>query len=309
MGTEAATLAWVDRQGQTLGTIGERANYQGIALSHDETRVAAVIGEPSDLFIINLSNGARTPFTFDSAGYTYPIWSPDAQFIDFGAPSKTSVSSVDRKPSNGAGAIEQIFPDEKVPMLPFDRSRDGLLLYVVPRIATGDLVPGVTGEVNLWVRPSSADPTPFRLASTPEDKRLAKFSPDGRWAAYVSTDNIGRGQNVWVVPVVRRTGAGDVKFRISGVEGGTLPQWSADGRELFYISSSEMLTAVQVNDDGQAFQQLGSKPLFPIRVSQTAGGYKGWHYAVSKDSRRFLVIQISEEPVSIEVNWTASLKR
>ena len=195
-------------------------------------------------------------------------------------------------------------------MVPFDRSRDGLLLYVVPRRFTGDLEPGVTGNVNLWVRSSSDDPTPpFRLASTPEDKRLAKFSPDGRWATYVSANNRVLGQNVWVVPVVKGTGAGDVKFRISGADGGTLPQWSADGRELFYISSSEILTAVQVNGDGQAFQQLGSKTLFPIRVSQVAGGYKGWHYAVSKDSRRFLVIQISEEPVSIEVNWTASLKR
>jgi hypothetical protein len=185
-----------------------------------------------------------------------------------------------------------------------------LLVYVVPRFATGDLVPGVTGQVNLWLRSSSADPPPFRLASTPEDKRLAKFSPDGRWAAYVSADNgRGRGQNEWVVPVVRRTGAGDVKFRISGAEGGTLPQWSADGHELFYISSSEILTAVQVNGDGQAFQQLGSKTLFPIRVSQVAGGYKGCHYAPSKDGRRFLVIQMSEEPVSIELNWTAGLKR
>jgi Tol biopolymer transport system component len=115
-------------------------------------------------------------------------------------------------------------------------------------------------------------------------------------------------QNVWVVPVVRRTGAGDVRYLISDADGGTLPQWSADGRELFYISSSEMLTAVQVNGDGEAFQVGPSKALFPIRVSQAEGGYNGWHHAVSKDGRRFLVIVSSEPPVSIEVNWTARLK-
>jgi Tol biopolymer transport system component len=117
-------------------------------------------------------------------------------------------------------------------------------------------------------------------------------------------------QNVWVVPVVRGTGAGDVKYLIStGADGGTLPQWSADGRELFYTSSSEMLTAVQVNGDGQAFKMGPAKTLFPIRVSQAEGGYSGWHYAVAKDGRRFLVIVSSEAPVSIEVNWTARLKR
>ena len=100
-----------------------------------------------------------------------------------------------------------------------------------------------------------------------------------------------------------------MKYLISGTDGGTLPQWSADGRELFYISSNEVLTAVQVNGDGQAFQALAlPKALFPIRVSQSEGGYSGWHYAVSK-AGRFLVIRSSEEPVRIEVNWTAGLKR
>ena len=100
-----------------------------------------------------------------------------------------------------------------------------------------------------------------------------------------------------------------MKWRISDADGGTLPQWSADGHELFYISSSEMLTAVPVNGDGQALQLLGPpKALFPVRVSQAEGGYRGWHYAVSKDGRRFLVIQSSDAPVSIEVNWTARLK-
>jgi hypothetical protein len=69
-----------------------------------------------------------------------------------------------------------------------------------------------------------------------------------------------------------------------------------------------MLTAVQVNGDGEAFQVGPAKALFPIRVSQAEGGYNGWHHAVSKDGRRFLVIVSSEPPVSIEVNWTARLK-
>jgi Tol biopolymer transport system component len=253
--------------------------------------VAAVVDAPSHLFIVNLSNAVRTQFTFDSEPAGFPIWSPDDQFIDF---DKSFVPS--RRLSNGAGATQRTLPDEKGPALPFDRGRDDSLLVMIPR-----------GKTDLTVIPGSGDRTPFRLASTPDDKRLAKFSPDGRWVAYVSWDFSG--QDVWVVPVIPRTGAGDVKFRISGADGGTLPQWSADGRELFYISSSEMLTAVKVNGDGQAFQQLGSKTLFPVRVSQIGGGYRGWHYAVSKDGRRFLVILGSEEPVSLEVNWTAGVKR
>jgi len=295
--TDTATLAWVDRRGQTLGTIGDRANYQAIALSHDETRVAAVIGEPADLFIINLSSGVRMPFTSDRPGFQ--VWSHDDRFIDFNATPPGSVLSSFRKPSNGACASQRILPDEKGPTLVFDRGRDDSLLVMIPR----------DNQVDLTVVPGSGDPTPFRLASTPQDKRIGKFSPDARWVAYVSND-FGSVQNVWVAPVIRRTGAGDVKWRISDADGGTLPLWSADGHELFYISSSEMLTAVPVNGDGPAFQLLGPpKALFPIRVSQSEGRYKGWHYAVSKDGRRFLVILNSDAPLSIEVNWTARLKR
>jgi serine/threonine protein kinase/Tol biopolymer transport system component len=289
--TQAATLAWVDRQGQTLGTIGEPVNYQAIALSHDETRVVAIIGTPRNLFLVDLSNGVRTQFTFDQGGF--PVWSHDDRFIDFAANFLLY-----RKPSNGAGASERLLPNEKSPALLFDRGGDDSMLVMIPRDHPG---------ADLTVVPGSGDRTPFRLASTPQDKRIAKFSPDARWVAYVSNES-GSVQNVWVVPVVRRTGAGDVKYLISGGNGGTLPQWSADGHELFYISSSETLTAVQVNGNGEAFQVGPANPLFPIRVSQAEGGYNGWHYAVSRDGRRFLVIVSSEAPVSIEVNWTARLK-
>ena len=289
--TEAATLAWVDRRGQTLATIGERANYRGVALSHDETRVVAVIGESANLFVINLSNGVRTQFTFD--GGNFPAWSHDDRFIDFGFAFRAY-----RKPSNGSGASERILPDEKRRVIPFDEGSDGSLLMMIQQDQPG---------ADLTVVPGTGDRTPFRLASTAQDKRIGKFSPNGRWVAYVSNER-GSVQNVWVAPVVRGTGAGDVRYLIStGGDGGTLPQWSADGHELFYISSSEMLIAVQVNGDGEGFETGAREALFPIRVSQAEGGYSGWHYAVSKD--RFLVIQGSEEPVSIDLDWTARLKR
>jgi eukaryotic-like serine/threonine-protein kinase len=295
--TDTATLAWVDRRGQPLGTIGEPANYQAIALSHDETRVAALIGEPRDrdLFIINLSNGVRTQWTVNRPGS--PTWSHDDRFIDFNATPSEGGLRAFRKPSDGAGASERLLPDVKGPTVLFDRGWDDSILVGIPRDNRQDLT----------VVPGSGNRTPFRLASTPQDKRLGKFSPDGRWVAYVSNET-GSVQHVWVAPVIRRTGAGEMRWRISDADGGTLPQWSADGHELFYISSSEMLTAVQLTRNGQALQLGPRTALFPIRVSQSEGGYSGLHYAVSKDGERFLVILSSEAPVSIDVNWTARLK-
>jgi serine/threonine protein kinase/Tol biopolymer transport system component len=293
-------LAWVDRQGHTLELIGDRKNYRAIALSHNEDRVAALI--PPDLWIVNLSNNQSTQLTFSADKKGFPLWSPDDNFIDFGGPSKSASSTAYRKPSNGAGAAELIFPDGR-PSLPFDRFSNGSLLYASSS-------PDVNGP-DLWVLPGSGDRTPFRLAATPVSKRIAKFSPNGHWVAYVTNDT--NGENVWVVPYLGRTDASGAKWKISGTDGGRLPQWSPDGRELFYVSSSGMLTAVEVNDDGQALGPGRSTALFTIAMSQLENGYAGWVYAVSK-SGNFLVLRSSpsssnavSEPVNIQVNWAAGI--
>ena len=258
--------------------------------------MAAVIGEPRDLFIINLSNAVRMPLTVNRPGN--PVWSHDDRFIDFNARPSDGGLRAFRKPSDGAGASERLLPDVKGPTVLFDRGRDDSILVGIPRDNRQDLT----------VVPGTGDRTPFRLASTPQDKRFGMFSPDGRWVAYVSNES-GSVQHVWVAPVIRGTGAGDVKWQLSDADGGTLPQWSADGHVLFYISSSEMLTAVQLTRNGQALQPGPRTALFPIRLSQSEGGYTGLHYAVSRDGGRFLVILSSEAPVSVDVNWTDRLKR
>lgn len=67
----------------------------------------------------------------------------------------------------------------------------------------------------------------------------ARFSPDGRWLAYVS-DVSGRPE-VYVRSFTRA----DRQWPVS-TAGGTQPVWSRDGREVFYLNGSEFL-AVQVS--------------------------------------------------------------
>ena len=133
--------------------------------------------------------------------------------------------------------------------------------------------------------------------------------------AYVSYD--GGVQSVWVVPFVNRAGTSGARWRVSGSSGGSLPLWSPNGRELYYVSSSNVLTAVEVGTKGQAFQNGASRSLFPIEGAQLQGGYVAWPYAVAKDDQRFLVMLSGgrsatgpdSELVRIEVDWTARLDR
>ena len=86
---------------------------------------------------------------------------------------------------------------------------------------------------DIWVlRLSDRKAEPF--LRTPFEEGGARFSPDGRWLAYVSIES-GRPE-VYVQPYPGPGG----KWQVS-IDGGTEPVWSRNGRELFYRSGNRMM--------------------------------------------------------------------
>jgi hypothetical protein len=80
-------LTWVDRTGRQLGTIGDAAAYQSLALSSNEQRVAVAFatGTPEnlDIWLLDVASGAQTRLTFEAASDNAPLWSPDDSRIVF----------------------------------------------------------------------------------------------------------------------------------------------------------------------------------------------------------------------------------
>lgn len=130
-----------------------------------------------------------------------------------------------------------------------------------------------------------------------------RFSPDGRWLAYESSES-GRAE-VYVQPFPS-TGA---KWSISR-NGGRLPRWRRDGKELFYVTAEGKLAAVPIVA-GETFQAGDPSELFDISFSPT--GVNPYPYAVSADGQRFLVITPDETAsttaISVVLNWTAALRQ
>jgi Tol biopolymer transport system component len=293
-------LGWVDRRGNAAATIGVSGNYLGVALSHDETRVAVVEAgaDSANIDLINLSNGVRTPFTFDPTNEILPVWSADDRFLDY----LVNNGAAFRRPSNGAGTSQRVLPGEERPTPLWDRTHDDTLLYSVPDSGSRSL--------DLWVLPAGAGGAPFPLAATDGEDIEAKVSPDGRWVAY--TANAQNVPRVWVVPFARPEETTGGRWSVAT---GNRPSWSADGRELFYVSWPTLtLTAVQVNGEGEAFEVGPAEPLFEVLVPQPSAG---WPYAVSKDRERFLVLlgrensdsDAGRRPVNIEFDWPARVAR
>ena len=94
---------------------------------------------------------------------------------------------------------------------------------------------------------------------------------------------------------------------LASTTGGTMPRWSRDGRELFFVAADRRLTAVTVR--AVPALELGPpRPLFRLT------GRRVWKdYDVAPDGSRFLAIVTDvrgdEQPLTVVLNWTAEAGR
>jgi hypothetical protein len=128
------------------------------------------------------------------------------------------------------------------------------------------------------------------------------LSPDGRWLAYTA-DESGLNQ-VYVVPFPNTHAA---KWAVS-TSGGTDPEWSHRGNELFYRDGAGNLVAVEVKTS-PTFLIGRATSLFSTVGLEMVPGLKG--YAVSPDDRHFLMIRpavgATEKLIVVE-NWFEELR-
>src|SRR5262249_19293188 len=80
-------LTWFNRAGLQISTVGDRGAYFNPELSADARHAGVELRDPAlgtrDIWIFDLTRGARTRFTFDRADDTTPVWSPDGASVVF----------------------------------------------------------------------------------------------------------------------------------------------------------------------------------------------------------------------------------
>ena len=303
-------LTWLDRSGHVLGTLGEPARYTSLALSPDESRVAVALGTGSpenvDIWIIDTARNVPSRVTDDAGFDGPPVWSPDGTRIAFGH-SRSGKGSLRQKLINET-AEESLFEVSGTPSRPCDASR-GITCTVWPNGWSADgrfIAYTLRGSFPLtsdvWVLPLSGDRNPFSLAQTAFLEAAGVFSPDGKWIAY-TTNEAGQ-PDVYVQPFLRPGG----KYPVSK-DGGTLPAWRADGKELFYVTSGGTLMSVPI-DATDHFKAGVPQALFAFRLGAPTFNQV---YAVTKDGKRFLVNarpqQSSAAPLTVVLNWTAAIQK
>jgi serine/threonine-protein kinase len=293
-GSDAAgprRVVWVDRRGTHIAPIAEQVlqfpRYP--RLSPDGRRLALTTGPiiAGNIWIYDLSSGAQPlKLTFQDHNL-FPIWSSDGQRILF--ISRAGSDRLLSVPANGSAVEPELVLTTEEPHVPLDWSADGqtVLLSRTSAQTRSDL---------MLLTMSDRTTRPWLV--TPFAEGEARFSPDGRWVAYTS-DQTGRSE-IWVRPF---PGPG-APVRVSA-EGGQDPAWSRDGKELFFRSSTKMLSA----------RILSTAPDMRVDVPRALfeGGFEPGSqraFDVGPDGR-FLMIEATTTNASPSIivvrNWAAEL--
>ena len=285
-------LVWVNRSGREMTRIGDPHGFgpSYMSMSPDNRRLAVQRTQDgnTDIWLLDLDQNTPVRFTSDLEPDIAPVWSPVGDRIVFS--SRKDRFNLYSK-SIADSAAEELLPSEQTKSAT-DWSRDGrFLLY-------RSLDPQSNWDV--WAMRMQGDRKPFMVVRTKFEERDARFSPDGKWIAYQSNES-GRFE-IYAQPF-QGTGA---RRRIS-TDGGVQPQWSRDGREIFYLALDGRLVAapVDLSPNGAILRAGPPVPLFVANV----GGLRDIPlnlYLVSSDSQRFLLDTIVEEaasPIVVVVNW------
>jgi len=282
-------LVWADRSGKQVGTIpGKFTNLQGGAISSQGDRIALQIDSGvNDIWVLDLARGVRTRLTFGPVANTNPVWSSDGKWIAY-ASFRNGHFNLYRKPSDGSGAEELLRADEQQ-TIPNSWSRDGKTLVYSRSISGGSLW-------EIWAVSLEGERKPWLVLQQASE---GKLSPDGHWLAYQSIESGA------VEVYVAAFGGGQGKWQVSA-NGGTLPRWSKDGKELYYIGRTFNIFAVPVKDAGGALQFGAAQTL----VSNWSAPQP--FYDVAPDGQKILlqgVMQQVSQSVTVVTNFVAELKK
>jgi Tol biopolymer transport system component len=298
VGTARSTLMVVNRQGQPVKTIAESVMVEGgLALSHDGTRMAASItatgARSQDIWLYDLHRGTAGPLTFEEGSDLYQVWSPDDRFLVYANDRKNDVV-IYRRSADGRGQPEMVGSNVSG-FWPFAWSADGSWLVV-------GAVANQTGLDLLRFDLKDQKLTP--LAQSQFGELTGALSPRDQWLAY-SSDETGRRE----VYVSSLSGDGS-RWQVS-TQGGAVPMWRGDGRELYFIGPQNRLMAVDV-EPGTTFRFSTPRELFKAIFSWMAPDDIVRPYAPMPDGRQFAVNVLQERSpqlLTLITDWTSAAKQ
>jgi serine/threonine-protein kinase len=289
-------LVWIDRKGsiETIAALQgqlEEDARSGMALAADGRRLALAIANPrgTELWSYDLARGGMTRLSTGATRVTSPTWMPDGRQIFIGAFGRGRHYDVYSLPANDTREPARVLPESSLYRWPCTISPDGRWLIYAAE--------GTERVTDLWLVPLNEPAGARPLVKTPFREDHARFSPDGRSLVYVS-DESGRPEvYVRAFPITPE------RLQVS-TDGGVMPLWAADGRNVFYRTPTALME-VGVTRSAAGLGVSTPQQLFRIdpdsRLSESFA-------AASND--RFVFARTTGQPhVGVMLNSSAAMKQ
>jgi Tol biopolymer transport system component len=255
-------------------------------------------GVDTDLYTFDLVTGTNTRLTFD-ADNDDPVWSPDGRRIAF----TRGVSGVANVEDIYVKAVDNSGNEQKVLSLPANQNpmawRSDTLVFRSNH----------AGQSDLFLMTLS-DAKPKAYLEAPWEERDIRLSPDGKLAAYTSSE--AGGYDVWIREFPEPRG----KWQVSSNQLSGSPRWSRDGNYVYFwrissvvadtlfrariertpqvvVRAPEVMLVLDVEDvENWDLHPDGERAIVTIEDTRTGSGE-------GSAPSRYLVIQ----------NWFTDLKR
>jgi eukaryotic-like serine/threonine-protein kinase len=287
-------FVWLDRSGNTAGTLGAPARLRNFSISPDGRTVAVsqfdVQTDKQDIWLYDVANGAGARFTLDDRQNDGPVWSRDGAYIAFRSWA-AGITNISQKTTKSGGP-QEILDDASGDKAAGGWSPDGQYLIEI-RVRDSN------AKDSIWLVPRKQVGKPFLyLAAHSFNLNRPSLSPNGLWLAYTSDETKQRDIYVSSFPTPKES------WKIS-TNGGDVPAWSRDGKELYFVDADRQMMAVEIKS-GPNFVAAPPKALFKMPQGASL------RFDVASDGR-FLVhipaVGSTPVPITVVQNWTAGLRK
>ena len=292
-------LVWLGLDGNTTEIPVAARDFGEVSLSHDGTQAALTIGpDPKRLWTYDFERQVLSAVTSHPAVAYAPVWMPDDRSLVFASGGDAEPFDIFLLALDSGEPARRLAETGTVWTVPWDVSPDG------KTVAAFIWDPVSESDWDTILIPTDGSAAPESFSSEDTDEYHPRFSPDGRWIAFVSD----------------RTGANEIylkRFPEQGPliqvtdQGAWNPSWAPDGSRLYFVAetTSEFMAVDIIWNGTPSF----SRPQF---VFQIPARYQplGWAPWAGKmrDAERLLVIRQSSrtiEALDVILDWSTELER
>jgi serine/threonine-protein kinase len=281
---------WVSRDGAMTSLGLAPGPYLWTRISPDGNRVALVIGgtQVEGVFTIQLRSQTRSRV----AGFTEPVWSADGRHV-FTSRGNRPLGGLIMHIADGSLAPDTLLALDRGDAWATATSPDGRwLAYYGATLGSGEGSDPTDPNDLFFLDLGDRQSRRIRIGG---GQKGARFSPDGQWVAYQSTED--GDEDVYVRPWPALEG----KYQIS-TDGGTEPVWAPDGRTLYYRRGAEVVE-VPITVQGGAIQRAAPTVLFTGNFFSVPTGDQSWDIDAGG---RFLMLRPvpgARLDLNVTLNW------